>query len=177
MVSGFFGKFSEFCSETEKSTKRIGKVSKNYSGFFLQTLFKNLIFSSLMTYYLKAVIPALVLTYSCSNHEQQEQHALQSTQQAPQETRIETRLFTLEQHLNEVIQEQETEEKIFLRNIKLLRSYVHEHPELYHQPLEDEQQSTSQHLTHQYSNFLSWSKQTLDSLSAMFIGQPRRQPE
>lgn len=82
----------------------------------------------------------------------------------------EERLERLERQLRSLLEE-ETEERIFLRNLRLLREYTSSHPELYRGAGEEQHQD---HRTAQttYLDFKSWSKRTLDSLAAFFVETP-----
>ena len=97
---------------------------------------------------------------SCSHEEEQpsldQQHNIQR----------------LEQKIDMLLQQEETEERVFLRNLKLLRTYVSTHSHLYDtkyaDDFEDSPAKRDIDTTH-YADLKSWSKQTLDNFSSFFI--------
>lgn len=109
----------------------------------------------------KGLIGGIALLYGCGNNYEEVQRS------------YDARLTTLEQQVLLVTQRldrQERQEAIFLRNLEKLhtssQSYSEQHSS--QQTLEQEIKTTG-------SNFLSWSKKTLDNLSDFFLDNPEEE--
>ncbi len=91
----------------------------------------------------------------------------------PAQDNREDRIARLERKIDQLMQEQDTEEKIFLRNIRLLKQYVSDHSKDYN--IEDAIETAMNEKQPQarYNDFKSWSRRTLDGLSSFFIDSPR----
>ena len=80
----------------------------------------------------------------------------------------------MEKKIDLLLQQEETEEQLFLRNIKLLRNYVSAHPERYE--VSEEQMVTlgesREYTKANYNNFKAWSKRTLDGFASIFVDTP-----
>ncbi len=85
---------------------------------------------------------------------------------------LDSEVLRLEKKIDLLLQQHDSEERIFLRNIQLLRTYISDRPSYYHTLPQDstfslEEQSSS--YLPAYGNLKSWSKQTLDGFASLFI--------
>ena len=85
-------------------------------------------------------------------------------------------ILRLEKKIDLLLQQEDSEEHIFLRNIKILREYISTHPEQY-APLPQQEHSffleqRPPSYSSTYGNFKSWSKHTLDGFASLFIDAP-----
>ena len=86
------------------------------------------------------------------------------------------RLMKLELKIEQIEQQNKSDERVFLDNIHLLRDYVSSHRLSY--DTHDEEQSKnvvdagyfSERTKESYSDFKSWSKRALDGFSGFFVG-------
>ena len=111
-----------------------------------------------MNTHIAYVMTGLTLLSSCSD---EEKHSLASLE-----------LSRLEKKLDLLLQREETEEDIFLRNIRELRRYVADHPDYYHTTEDFFSEGAEQQEGANYGNFKSWSKRTLDGFASFFINVP-----
>lgn len=81
----------------------------------------------------------------------------------------------LEKKIDLLLQQQDSEERIFLRNIRLLQGYISDRPAYYHSLPQDTSFSLDERASSHfpaYGNFKSWSKHTLDGFASLFIDAP-----